>query len=57
MNEILQHLINLKHSKHYTFDQLSQKLGFPSTTIARWIGRDKINKVYAELLKERLKLL
>ena len=57
MTDILDRLEQIKHSKNYTFYELAKKLGFPPTTISRWIYTKKINPFYKEQLKQRIESL
>lgn len=39
-----------------TYHQMSKRLDMPVSTIYRWLKTGKINKVYADVLRQRLKL-
>lgn len=54
--ELIAKLLRLKEEKGYTLYDLSKKLDLQITTIERWLRTKRINKIYAKLVKEKLKL-
>lgn len=54
--ELISKIMNLKIEKDYTLFDLSKKLDLPVSTIERWLKTGRINKVYAQLVKERLRI-
>lgn len=57
MSEVLKELQRKKEARNYTLDDLAKRLDFPMMTISRWLRTHKINKLYEQQLKERLKRL
>ncbi|MFH0855287.1 MAG: hypothetical protein V1869_02040 [Candidatus Omnitrophota bacterium] len=55
-NELIRKILRLKEENGYTLHDLSKKLDIQITTIERWLQTRRINKVYARLVKERLKI-
>ncbi|MDD4894619.1 MAG: hypothetical protein PHW54_04815 [Candidatus Omnitrophica bacterium] len=55
-NELVRKILQLKEENGYTLYDLSKKLDIQVTTIERWLQTKRINKVYAELVKEKLEL-
>ncbi|MCU0652420.1 MAG: hypothetical protein MUC39_05720 [Candidatus Omnitrophica bacterium] len=52
--ELINRLLRFKEERRYTLFDLSKKLDLQVTTIERWFKTGRINKVYAELVKEKL---
>jgi len=50
-------LKKIKDENSYTLSELSCKLGFQITTIELWLRTSRINKVYAEVVIQRLNSL
>lgn len=54
--DLIQKIMQLKLERGYTLFDLSKKLDLPVSTIERWLKTNHINKVYAGLVKEKLKI-
>lgn len=52
--ELIGKIRQLKEDKGYTLYELSKRLDIQVTTLERWLKTGRINKVYAEVVKERL---
>jgi len=52
--ELISKLIQIKRERSYTLYDLSKKLDIQVSTIERWIKTNRINKVYAALVRNRL---
>ena len=46
----------MKEKNGYTLYDLSKKLDIQVTTIERWLQTRRINKVYAQLVREKLNI-
>jgi hypothetical protein len=46
----------MKEEKGYTLYDLSKRLDIQVTTIERWFQTKRINKVYAQMVKDKLGL-
>lgn len=55
MSEVLKELKRIKKKNKYTYDELSRRLGFHSSTIARWFRLNKINRLYESMLYIKMK--
>ena len=55
-NDLIRRLIEIKLDNGYTLHDLSRILDVQVTTIERWLKTKRINKVYAQLVKEKLKI-
>ena len=55
-NELIEKLRLLKEQNRYTLHELSKKLDIQVSTLDRWLRTGRINKVYANVLRERLGL-
>lgn len=44
----------LKEERGYTLYELSKRIDIQVATLERWLKTNRINKVYAKLVKERL---
>ena len=55
--ELIQALRHVKEERGYTLYDLSKKLDIQISTVSRWFKTNRINRVYAELVKEKLKLM
>ncbi len=49
-------MLKLKEEKRYTLHDLSKRLDIQVATIERWLKTKHINKVYAQIVRERLGL-
>jgi len=54
--ELIRKLLQLKEENNYTLYDLSKRLDLQVTTIERWFKTKRINKIYARLVREKLKL-
>ena len=54
--KLISKLIQLKEEKGYTLYDLSKKLDIQVTTIERWFQTKRINKVYAQMVKDKLRI-
>lgn len=54
--ELIKKLKAFKHERECTLYDLSRMLDIQVTTIERWFRTNRINKVYARLVQEKLKL-
>jgi len=54
--KLIDKLIQLKEERSYTLYDLSRKLDIQVTTIERWFKTKRINKVYAQMVKDKLKI-
>ena len=52
--ELIAKIKRLKEEKRYTLYELSRKIDIQVATIERWFKTNRINKLYAEIVKERL---
>lgn len=52
--ELIEHIRLIKETNGYTLHDLSKKLDIHISTLERWFKTGHINKVYAEVVKERL---
>lgn len=52
--ELIDKIKRLKKEHGYTLHDLSQKTDIHVSTLERWFRTGHINKVYAEVVKERL---
>ncbi len=55
--ELIQVLRHMKEKRGYTFHDLSKKLDIQVSTVSRWFKTNRINRIYAQLVKEKLKLM
>lgn len=55
-NELIRKIVRIKEENGYTLYDLSKKLDIQVTTIERWLQTRRINKVYAQLVREKLKI-
>ncbi len=55
-DELVDELMRLKEKYRYTLHDLSKRLDIQVTTIQRWLKTKRINKVYAALVRERLRI-
>jgi transcriptional regulator with XRE-family HTH domain len=54
--KFIDRLIQLKEAKNYTLYDLSKKLDIQVTTIERWFKTKRINKVYAQMVRDKLNI-
>ena len=54
---LIQALKNLKEERGYTLYDISKKLDIQVATLSRWFKTNRINRIYAELVKEKLKVI
>jgi transcriptional regulator with XRE-family HTH domain len=55
--ELIQELRHVKEERGYTLYDLSKKLDIQISTVSRWFKTNRINRIYAELVKEKLKIM
>jgi len=53
-HELIDKIRKLKEENRYTLHELSKKIDIQISTLERWLKTGRINKVYAEVVKERL---
>jgi hypothetical protein len=51
---LIDKLVQLKEERSYTLYDLSKKLDIQVTTIERWFKTRRINKVYAQMVRDKL---
>lgn len=44
----------LKEARRYTLYELSKKIDIQVTTLERWLKTNRINRIYARMVRERL---
>ena len=54
---LIQALKNLKEERGYALSDISKKLDIQVATLSRWFKTNRINRIYAELVKEKLKVI
>lgn len=54
--ELIQEIKKIKEDKGYTLHEISKILDIHISTIERWLRTKRINKVYANLVKTKLKI-
>lgn len=52
--ELIDELRQLKMRDGYTLYELSKEMDVPITTLQRWFKTNRINRMYAHYLKERI---
>ena len=52
--ELIEKLKALKEQNGYTLHELSKKIDIQVSTLERWLRTGRINKVYADVVRERL---
>ncbi len=55
-NELIKKILRVKEENGYTLYDLSKKLDIQITTIERWLQTRRVNKVYEQLVKEKLNI-
>ncbi|MCX5678571.1 MAG: hypothetical protein NTY76_05620 [Candidatus Omnitrophica bacterium] len=53
-NELIEKVRLFKEQNGYTLHELSRKIDIQVPTLQRWLKTGHINKVYADVVKERL---
>ena len=53
-NELIEKLKAIKEQNGYTLHELSKKIDIQVSTLERWLRTGRINKVYADVVRERL---
>jgi transcriptional regulator with XRE-family HTH domain len=54
--ELTEKIRQYKERHHYTLHDLSKRADIQISTLERWLKTGRINKVYAQVIKERLGL-
>ena len=54
--ELIRKIIQIKEEKGYTLHDLSKQLDMQVPTIERWLKTNRINKIYAKIVKEKLRI-
>ena len=54
--KLIDQLMQLKEARNYTLYDLSKKLDIQVTTIERWFKTKRINKVYAQMVRDKLRI-
>jgi len=52
--ELIEKLRIFKQENEYTLNDLSRKIDIQVTTMERWFRTGRINKLYAQIVRERL---
>ena len=52
--ELIEKIRKLKEENSYTLHELSKKIDVQISTLHRWLTTGRINKVYADIVRERL---
>jgi transcriptional regulator with XRE-family HTH domain len=52
--ELVKRLKQIKEERRWTLYDLSQKLGIQVTTLERWFKTNRINRIYAMYIREKL---
>lgn len=52
--ELIEKIKRLKEQKGYTLYDLSKRVDVQPSTLERWLKTNRINKVYAKMVRERL---
>ena len=55
--ELVREILRIKEERGYTLYDLSKLLDIQVTTIERWLKTNRINKVYAVVVREKLKVI
>ncbi len=53
-NELIEKLRFFKEQNRYTLHELSKRIDIQVSTLERWLKTGRINKLYADVVKERL---
>jgi len=54
--ELIKKIKELKEKNKYTLHDLSRLTDMQVATVARWLKTNRINKMYAKIVKERLQI-
>ena len=54
--ELIKNLKQYKEQRRYTLYDLSKKLDIQIATIERWLKTNRINRLYAQMVKTKLNL-
>jgi len=54
---LIDKLARMKEERSYTLHDLSRKLDIQVATIERWFKTKRINKVYAQMVRDRLRII
>jgi transcriptional regulator with XRE-family HTH domain len=54
--DLIDKIRRLKEERRYTLYELSKRLDVQVAPLERWLKTNRINRVYAQLVKERLKV-
>ena len=52
--KLIEGLRHYKEENKYTLRDISKRLDIHISTLERWLKTERINKVYAEMVRERL---
>lgn len=55
-NELIGKIKDYKERNGYTLHDLSKRIDIQVSTLERWLKTGHINRVYADLVRERLKI-
>jgi hypothetical protein len=55
-NALIKEVLWLKKERGYTLHDLSKRLDLQVTTIERWLKTGHINRIYAQMVREKLGL-
>ncbi len=55
--DLIKDILRVKEERRYTLYDLSKRLDIQVTTIERWLKTNRINKVYAKLVREKLETM
>lgn len=54
--ELIDKIRALKERNHYTLYDLSRRIDIQVATLERWLKTNRINKLYAKIVREKLGL-
>ncbi len=54
--KLIDRVVYIKQERGYTLFDLSKKLDVSISTIERWLKTNRINKVYAQLVRQKLQI-
>lgn len=52
--ELIDKIRQLKEERHYTLNDLSKIIDIQIATVERWLKTNRINKLYAKIVREKL---
>ncbi len=52
--ELIEKIRRLKEERGYTLYELSKKIDIQVATLERWLKTNRINKLYADIVRQRL---